>query len=210
MVPDKKIKTAFDQIFPGLLDRVEAMGGDFINDIVRPVSTFTPLRAMRFQSFHVSFAFKFTGDNSLLRMEIRAKELGESYDITKFSYHYGPDTMDTSDKHFRIDYSYKTDPLHIHIRNYKEHIEPQQCSLDIKTIDADKFLEIVKEFRNTGIPPFRGFWIKKNAIGDYEIYQIGVTHSTRVATIGRNLKDAWERAKTECERRALLAKETAL
>lgn len=55
-----------------------------------------------------------------------------------------------------------------------------------------------------------GFWIKKNAIGDYEIYQIGVTHSTRVATIGRNLKDAWERAKTECERRALLAKETAL
>lgn len=46
------------------------------------------------------------------------------------------------------------------------------------------------------------FWIAKNKRGDYEIYRNGLTHATLHATVGRNLTNAWERAKAECDRRA--------
>lgn len=154
LLSDSRIRTAFDQLIPGLLNDIESLEGEFIEDRLRPVSTFTPQRAHRYQAFHISLAYKFE-DRSLLRIEVRMKDEAGSYSVTKHSFHYGPDYLDPADHFFRIDYAIKVDPLHIHIRNHPGHTEPHQCSPDIRNIDARRFVAIVKEFRKTRVQPFR-------------------------------------------------------
>lgn len=46
------------------------------------------------------------------------------------------------------------------------------------------------------------FWVCKNTRGDFEVYQHGATHSTRVAVVGHSFPNAFERAKSEADKRA--------
>lgn len=45
------------------------------------------------------------------------------------------------------------------------------------------------------------FWVQKNSRGDFEVYRSGDTHSVRVATFGKSLPNAHERAVNEAQRR---------
>lgn len=157
LTANTRVRDAFEQFFPGLLAKVSALDGEFIEDRLH-VPSFTP-RSAPFIRADICFLFKFA-DNAALRIEVSLKQHAANWEIFTWSYHYGPDYRDVSDTHFRIDHNTQ-DPLHCHIRghgnNYKKgsHIKPNEVNIEIGRIDPFAFVDMVVEFRRSGVPPLR-------------------------------------------------------
>jgi hypothetical protein len=48
----------------------------------------------------------------------------------------------------------------------------------------------------------KNYWVYGTKKGTYEVYKVGITHSTRCAIIGYKGNEGLEMAKAECDKRA--------
>lgn len=153
----------FDEVFPGLLERLRALGGHDLE----PTTCATPngrfdgnakLTTAEMAVRHDGIVCA-DGRKCVVQIVVRAKLIKWVWVPQMVSYHCGPNAAEMDEVHFRIDSSL-VQPFHVHIRGHGTkpekggHIHPGKVE-PRPTLDPYTFMDLVEQFIKTNVIPLK-------------------------------------------------------
>jgi len=160
-MPRPTVDSLFETVYPGLLARFDALGGDRIDPWVHVVPTFkadADGTIVMAQAAVRRVFLRPNGHRCVLNIAFRCRRQADrTWEPMSVSFHCGPDPDAMDEVHFRID-SNKAESFHCHIRGYGPKPEkgghlPASTVIPRPTLSPFDFLGLVDSFlRNDKVP----------------------------------------------------------